>query len=323
MPNTCLSLFSPAKINLFLHITGKRADGYHNLQTVFRLLDWGDQLDFALTSHTFNPHQAIDDDNLPLTLDSNVAVTDNLADNLITKAAIALLEHIKANAHQVGTLPDTLPVIAVKLNKQIPAGAGLGGGSSNAATTLIALNQLWGSHLEDRSFNEAVEIVDLIKIGATVGADVPIFIFGQDAIAEGIGEQLTAIDLPYQHFLLLHPDAHASTQGLFQHPSLRRDMPSIATADIAASQADYLDGLQLPYCNVFEPVVTDLVPQIADALHYLKQLQPVTGSSARMTGTGSCVYLPIPADKLEAVRQHVIYTSPPPCGYVFTQSLSG
>nr|WP_241878631.1 4-(cytidine 5'-diphospho)-2-C-methyl-D-erythritol kinase [Psychrobacter sp. PraFG1]UNK05168.1 4-(cytidine 5'-diphospho)-2-C-methyl-D-erythritol kinase [Psychrobacter sp. PraFG1] len=180
-----LSLFSPAKINLFLHITGKRADGYHNLQTVFRLLDWGDTLEFLVTQDSFDPTAPINEQHLPVRLSSTVAITAQVMDNLVIKAAVALLQAWQNSAPARSSDPAVtphLPVIEVTLNKVLPTGAGLGGGSSNAATTLIALNKLWGFHYD---------IEALIKIGATVGADVPIFVLGQDAIAEGIGERLT------------------------------------------------------------------------------------------------------------------------------------
>ncbi|WP_019673144.1 4-(cytidine 5'-diphospho)-2-C-methyl-D-erythritol kinase [Psychrobacter lutiphocae] len=315
-PITRLSLFSPAKINLFLHIIGKRDDGYHNLQTVFRLLDWGDQLTFSTLEQSFDLHQARDPAKTPIRLTSNLTITNNLADNLITKAAIALLDELKTNLAMPDTLPKRLPIIDIKLHKKIPTGAGLGGGSSNAATTLIALNQLWTQALDCTPLKQA----ELIKIGATVGADVPIFVFAQDAIAEGIGDKLTAIKLPAQHFLLLHPQAHASTQNLFQHPNLRRDMPALPLSIIKENQADYLNQLRPPYCNVFEAVMTDLVPEVCEALSYLQRIEVLTSCSARMTGTGSCVYLPIKTTQLDTVTQY-LEQNPPPCDYVLCQSL--
>lgn len=313
-----LSLFSPAKINLFLHITSKRADGYHNLQTIFRLLDWGDDIDFERTERTFDPHRDIDDSNLPIRLHSNIAVTSSPTDNLITKAAVALINHSKTAVAATDASADTslaihLPVVEVRLHKRLPTGAGLGGGSSNAATALVALNQLWGFDLDKQT---------LIDIGATVGADVPIFIFAQDAIAEGIGEQLTSIELPQQHYLLLNPDAHASTQALFAHPQLRRDNPTLSQQQLVTAQQSYLNELTEPFSNVFEPVVTDLVPEVADALTYLKGLEPMTGTSARMTGSGSSVFLPIPVQKLEQIKDYVANKHPAPCHAIVTQSLN-
>lgn len=311
-----LSLFSPAKINLFLHITGKRSDGYHNLQTVFRLLDWGDQLHFTVSNQTYstdnfetdtlNKYQVPDDTNLPIRLTSNVPVTAHLTDNLITQAALALVSYLKQHS-----LAKQLPIIDIHLHKTLPSGAGLGGGSSNAATTLLALNQLWHTNLDTQT---------LIDIGATVGADVPIFIFGEDAIAEGIGEVLTSISLPEQHYLLLNPNAHASTQALFAHPDLRRDMRALSHTTLIENKDDYLNTLTLPYTNVFEPVVTQMVNEVDDALNYLKSLERITQTTPRMTGSGSSVFLPIPTQNLDAIADYVEQVQPP-CQYVFTKSL--
>ena len=173
--------------------------------------------------------------------------------------------------------------ITIHLDKNLPTGAGLGGGSSNAATTLLALNQLWQLNL-DRQI--------LQTIGAQIGADVPIFLFGLDAIAEGIGEQLTAIKLLPQQYLMLCPQAHISTAKLFAHPKLKRDMPPLSVAAIKHQATEYLFQLNSPYCNVFEPVVCQLSPTVAHALAYLRTLEPLTHSTARMTGSGSCVFLP-------------------------------
>ena len=307
-----LSLFSPAKINLFLHITGKRSDGYHNLQTVFRLLNWGDTLHFQVSDKQFNPHQDFADNGLPITLDTKVAVTTNLRDNLITKAALALIDSVKSNTSLLEGV-DQLPVIDIKLDKVLPAGAGLGGGSSNAATTLLALNTLWGLNLEQQT---------LIDIGRSIGADVPIFILGQDAIAEGIGEKLTPLSLPPQHYLLLNPNAHASTQALFAHPDLRRDIPAMSVGDIEENSEGYLNRLYPTFSNVFEPVVTSLVPEVSEALNYLKKLEALTHSSARMTGTGSSVFLPLPEAMTPQIQTYMM-DNPPPCHALIIESLLG
>lgn len=308
-----LSLFSPAKINLFLHITGKRPDGYHNLQTVFRLLNWGDTLQFSVSDKQFDPYATFDSHNLPITLNSNVDVTANLMDNLVTKAAIALIVYLKSQAQRSAIqLTDSLPVIDINLDKVLPTGAGLGGGSSNAATTLLALNQLWGFELDQQT---------LIEIGSGVGADVPIFILGTDAIAEGIGERLTPISLPKQYYLLLNPEAHASTQALFAHPQLRRDLPVMSVSDIEDNAEGYLERLYPSFSNVFEPVVTEVVPEVKQALLYLKQLESMTHSKARMTGTGSSVFLPIPEAMTSQIQTHMV-NNPPPCQAVITHSLT-
>jgi 4-diphosphocytidyl-2-C-methyl-D-erythritol kinase len=172
---TALSLLSPAKLNLFLHITGRRPDGYHQLQTLFQLLDWGDQLHFSTNnSGTINLDSA----------DLDIPVEENL----IVRAARLL---------QTGQLG-----VDITLDKHIPTGGGLGGGSSNAATTLLALNHLWHRGLSQ---------TELQALGASLGADVPVFVGGHTAWAEGIGEILTPVELPQSWFLILAPDCHVST----------------------------------------------------------------------------------------------------------------
>ncbi|WP_201554829.1 4-(cytidine 5'-diphospho)-2-C-methyl-D-erythritol kinase [Psychrobacter sp. 72-O-c] len=321
---------SPAKINLFLHITGRRADGYHNLQTVFRLLDWGDYLHFlpadllSLSTTDININKDVDtdfnasvthlseDSNLPernvpdlstaayqqaaalsnklpnklcnqlVSLTGAETITDSLADNLIIKAARALL----AYALQLGRLPPQLPHVSITLDKRLPMGAGLGGGSSNAATTLLVLNELWQLEFTNKQ---------LCYIGATLGADVPIFIFGQDAIAMGIGEQLTPIELPSQQYLLLTPNAHVNTAQLFAHSKLRRDTKPLTATTISEQSARYIQALNAPYHNVFTPVVESLAPAVSRALQYLRELEPQALGVARMTGSGSAVFLPLDA----------------------------
>lgn len=287
-----ITRLSPAKINLFLHITGKRADGYHDLQTVFRLLNWGDYLHFAPTDCAISL-PAIDS-NLILqqqasrlceqlvTLTGAQHITDNLADNLIIKAAQSLL----MLAIKQQKLPKPLAHITITLDKRLPMGAGLGGGSSNAATTLLVLNEIW-----QLNFNQD----ELIKLGATIGADVPIFIFGQDAIAMGIGDQLTAIDLPEQHYLILTPDAHVNTAELFAHPKLQRDSTVLSIQTIQSEYDSYGQNLIAPYQNVFTPVVTSLALAVDKALQYLEGLEQQANSTARMTGSGSTVFLPLDA----------------------------
>ncbi len=304
-----ITRLSPAKLNLFLHITGKRADGYHNLQTVFRLLDWGDYLHFSvsndavvstiaseLTSNQFC-HQL-------LILDGAESITISIEDNLIFKAARALL----AFAIQSNTLPEQLAKVHITLDKHLPMGAGLGGGSSNAATTILVLNELW-------QLNFTCD--ELVKIGATVGADVPIFIFGQDAIAMGIGEELTAIDLPDQQYLVLTPNAHVNTATLFSHPKLQRDIAPLSVATIQNQYADYVQTLTVPYHNVFTPVVTSLAPAVREALDYLQGLEQQALGTARMTGSGSAVFLPLDASVATNKKLVAKWITDAPCaGYV-------
>ena len=278
-----ITRLSPAKINLFLHITGKRSDGYHDLQTVFRLLNWGDYLHFLVSDKATVIDKTADVDRLCrqlLLLHGADRITSHLEDNLIFKAARALL----AAAIASNKLPKQLPQIKIRLDKHLPMGAGLGGGSSNAATTLMTLNEMW-----QFNFNRD----ELIKIGTEIGADVPIFIFGQDAIAMGIGEQLTAIDLPAQQYLILTPNAHVNTAQLFVHPKLQRDIAPLTVETIQRHHDDYMQHLTTPYQNVFTPVVTSLAPAVDKALRYLQDLEKTACGIARMTGSGSTVFLPL------------------------------
>ena len=280
-----ITRLSPAKINLFLHITGKRADGYHNLQTVFRLLDWGDYLHFSLVEDAVfsTIDKSLDADKLChqlLTLSGADTITSSINDNLIFKAARALLAFVI----QADRLPKQLARIQITLDKYLPMGAGLGGGSSNAATTLLTLNEIWQLDINQN---------ELIEIGTSIGADVPIFIFGQDAIAMGIGEELTAIDLPEQQYLVLTPNAHVNTTELFAHPKLQRDIAPLSIETIKNYSNDYVQYLNTPYRNVFTSVVTSLAPAVDEALRYLQRLESQALSTARMTGSGSAVFLPL------------------------------
>ena len=309
LPASSISRLSPAKINLFLHITGKRADGYHNLQTVFRLLDWGDYLHFSVTDDVVisTVDNALDANELChqlVILAGAETITVDIEDNLIFKAARALL----ASAIQSDTLPEHLAPVHIALDKHLPMGAGLGGGSSNAATTMLALNEIWQLDLNRD---------ELIKIGAKVGADVPIFIFGQDAIATGIGEELTAMDLPDQQYLILTPDAHVNTTKLFAHPNLQRDIVPLSIDTIQSQYADYVQTLTAPYHNVFTPVVTSLAPAVDEALRYLQGLEKVALSTARMTGSGSSVFLPLDASISSNKKLLAKWVESAPCkGYL-------
>ena len=308
-----ISRLSPAKINLFLHITGKRADGYHDLQTVFRLLNWGDYLHFSVADKPITTIDSVTGNSAAnvnslcgqlLTLAGAEAITSSIEDNLIFKAAHALL----AAAIGSNKLPEQLPSVQVTLDKHLPMGAGLGGGSSNAATTLITLDEIW-----QLNFNQDM----LIKIGAKIGADVPIFIFGQDAIAMGIGEQLTAIDLPDQQYLVLTPNAHVNTAELFAHTKLRRDIAPLSIETIKNQSIDYVQHLNAPYQNVFTPVVTSLAPAIDKVLCYLQGLEKVALSTARMTGSGSAVFLPLDVSVVNDKALLAKWIDEAPCaGYV-------
>lgn len=244
---------SPAKLNLFLHITGRRDDGYHNLQTVFQLLDFGDTLEIAARDATANGD---------ITISGDVADIAP-ADNLIWRAATLLQQHSggRQSAH-------------IKLLKRIPMGAGLGGGSSNAATALLVLNQLWGCGLT---------LDQLASLGRQLGADVPVFVRGHSAWAEGIGEQLTPLTLGSQWFVVLKPDVHVKTAHLFSNPQLTRDCTPITIAGFRSGEFT---------CNVFEPVACHLWPDIAQALQALNACGSQRKMTARLTGTGACVFLP-------------------------------
>lgn len=325
-----ITRLSPAKINLFLHITGKRADGYHNLQTVFRLLDWGDYLHFLPADlRSFSTTDSILDTNIntdamPLsealylpdlstathqratelgsqlvTLTGAETITDSLADNLIIKAAHALL----AYALRLEKLTAQLQHVSITLDKHLPMGAGLGGGSSNAATALLVLNELWQLGFTNEQ---------LRAIGATLGADVPIFIFGQDAIAMGIGEQLTPIELPNQQYLLLTPNAHVNTARLFAHPELRRDIKPLTATTISEHSGRYIQALDAPYHNVFTPVVESLSPAVTQALKYLRDLEPQALGIARMTGSGSAVFLPLDSHIADTLLSAWVANAPCP-----------
>lgn len=241
-----LSLLSPAKLNLMLHITGRMNNGYHQLQTIFQLLDYGDTLHFnAREDSAINLTPAI------------AGVTND--DNLIIKAARLLQAHC------------TEPRGAdIQLEKILPMGGGIGGGSSNAATTLLALNSLWDLHLS---------LTQLAEIGLSLGADVPVFVKGRSAWAEGIGEQLQAIDIPATCYLVLKPDCEVSTAEIFSHKQLTRNTSPITIA------AFFEKGGQ----NDCEPVVRQLYPQVDSALKWLNS-HTDSENPARLTGTGCCVF---------------------------------
>ena len=233
---------APAKINLFLHITGRRDDGYHELQTVFQFLDYSDTLSFE---HVFDGEIQL------LTVVKDV----DHDDNLIVRAARLLQNHTKTKH---GAL--------ITLDKKLPMGGGLGGGSSNAATTLVALNQLWDCQLSK---------AELAQLGLSLGADVPVFIHGHAAWAEGVGEELTAISPPEPWYVVISPDCHVSTAQIFTSSQLTRDCRSITISRFLSGEGR----------NVCEDVVKKSYPPVAKALDWLSQY-----GSPRMTGTGACVF---------------------------------
>ena len=241
-----LSLLSPAKLNLFLHITGRRADGYHNIQTLFQLLDYGDRLHFSVRN----------DGEITLSLAlPNVAFEDNL----IIKAVRLLKNRSNRDLNNVG--------VDIQLEKRLPMGGGIGGGSSNAATTLVALNHLWQCELS---------LQELLTLGLQLGADVPVFINAQTAWAEGVGEHLQAIELPDNWFLVAQPACQVSTQAVFSHKDLTRDTPAIKVAAF----------LEQGGRNDCQALVRRLYPPVDEALSALERVS----QTARMTGTGACVF---------------------------------
>lgn len=237
-----LCLPAPAKLNLFLHITGRRADGYHLLQTVFQLLDYGDELRFE------------DNDTGSITLASNFPSVA-MQDNLIYRAAMALKSHTLCplGAH-------------IELRKRLPAGGGLGGGSSDAATTLLGLNTLWQLRLD---------LEELAYIGLQLGADVPVFVRGHSAWGEGVGEILTPVDLPPTWFLVIFPNCTVNTGEIFCHEELTRD-------DLAITIRAFLEAGGRNSC---QSVVEKLYPAVLEARNWLEHFAP-----AQMTGTGSCIF---------------------------------
>lgn len=257
-PST-LTLLSPAKLNLFLHITGRRPDGYHTLQTAFQLLDWGDEMRF----------RANKSGEIKLSI-KDLGIPDE--ENLIFRAAVMLRDH--ACKMELGA--------DIEVDKIIPAGGGLGGGSSNAATTLIALNRLWNLKLSNKVLQE---------MGAKLGADVPVFVAGSSAWAEGIGDKLTPLELPASHYLIIKPDCNVSTAKIFSCEQLTRSTSPITLAA-------FFRGYSRNDC---QPIVRDLYPEVDSALNWLDKF-----GKARLTGTGACVFASFETrTEAEAVKQQL------------------
>lgn len=233
---------APAKLNLFLHITGRRADGYHLLQTVFQFLDYGDRLHFDVREDGV-VHRVTD-------------IADIEADDDLTVRAARLLQ--KSTNCRFG--------VDIVLDKRLPMGGGLGGGSSDAATTLVALNQLWGTQLSQQA---------LMALGLMLGADVPVFINGVAAWAEGVGEQLVPLALPEPWYVVIIPPCHVSTAEIFNLEDLTRNNEPITIERFLEGEGG----------NVCEPLVAKRYPLVAKALAWLGYYAP-----ARMSGTGACVF---------------------------------
>lgn len=235
---------APAKLNLFLHITGRRDDGYHTLQTVFRLLDWGDSI------------------RLRVRADGEITRRNEFAgvaanDDLCVRAA-RLLQQYVGSRHGVD----------IDVEKRIPVGGGLGGGSSDAATVLVALNEMWIGGLD---------VDTLAELGLQLGADVPVFVRGRSAFADGIGERLTSIDLPECSYLVVDPGVHAPTAELFQSPELTRDSPTTTISRFLAGKST---------CNAFQELVRRRYPPVQRALTWLS-----AAGAARLSGSGACIFV--------------------------------
>ncbi len=243
---------APAKLNLFLHITGRRSDGYHLLQSAFMLIDWCDQLHFALRSDGHISRE-----------DLGVALP---AEDLCVRAARALQA---ATACTLG--------VHIGVAKSVPSQAGMGGGSSDAASTLLALNRLWKTGLS-RS--------QLAAIGLQLGADVPFFLLGQHAWVQGVGEVLTPLTLPKARFAVLKPQAGLDTRAVFAHPLLARNTALAIISGFAADPFGFGH-------NDLQPVAQMLCPAVGESIDWFS----AQGLNARMTGSGSAVFAQLPHDK--------------------------
>lgn len=244
---------APAKLNLFLHVVGRRPDGYHLLQTLFRYIDFGDRLRLRVR----------DDGDIRL-LTPLPGVPPEL--DLCWRAARLLQEY---GGCRLGA--------DIGLDKRLPMGGGLGGGSSDAATVLMALNRLWNLNLPRET---------LQGLGLRLGADVPVFIFGRTAFAEGVGERLQAVDLPPASYVVLVPPVHVSTAEIFGNPGLTRDTPEVKIPPLPAGCGH----------NDLEPVAVAAYPVIGEYLQWLRQF-----GDARMTGSGACVFAAFP-DRAKAEK---------------------
>lgn len=245
MTQRLLACPAPAKLNLFLHVTGRRADGYHLLQTAFQLIDRCDTLDFEVR----DDGQIIRSNDIP----GVPADTD-----LIVRAARLLQDKTQC---QLGA--------NLTLHKILPMGGGLGGGSSDAATTLMALNRLWHTGLSK---------TELMSLGLQLGADVPFFIFGENAFAEGVGEELQAIQTPERWFVVIEPGVQVPTPAIFSAKELTRDSKIVRIADFSSNaEMFWKNDLQTVACAMF--------PEVDEAVRWLSQF-----GNAKMTGSGACVF---------------------------------
>jgi 4-diphosphocytidyl-2-C-methyl-D-erythritol kinase len=257
MTTTLRDCPAPAKLNLFLHITGRRPDGYHVLQTVFQLIDWGDVLHFNRRDDGVI-HRINDIPNVP-------------ADTDLTVRAARLLQ-----AH-TGTRFGA----DIEIDKRLPMGGGIGGGSSDAATTLLALNHLWDTR---------VPRADLQKIALALGADVPFFIFGKNAFAGGVGEELEAVELPARYFLVVVPNAQVPTAEIFSDPELTRNTEAVTITDFTAEHESKTGWPDSFGRNDMQAVAAKKYVEVAKVLDCLDII-----AASRMTGSGACVFAAFPS----------------------------
>ena len=243
---------APAKLNLFLHITGRRPDGYHALQTVFQLLDWGDTLHFTRR----------DDGRVTRATDVSGVPPEH---DLTVRAALLLKNHTGSTEG-----------VDIEIDKRLPMGAGLGGGSSDAATTLLALNRLWKLDLPRD---------ELQALALKLGADVPFFVFGKNAFAEGVGEALEAVQLPARNFLVVTPRVHVPTAAIFSEKSLTRDSKPLTITDFLAQHSCSAEWPDSFGRNDMQQVVVGKYAEVAQVLGWFDNIAP-----ARMTGSGASVF---------------------------------
>ncbi len=253
------NLPAPAKINLFLHVTGRRADGYHNLQTVFQFIDLVDRVDLIAR----NDHQIVHLNPIRGVLPEN---------DLVIRAAHALRRFTTTNLG-----------VGIRLEKNIPMGAGLGGGSSDAATVLVGLNKLWQTGLTNSQ---------LAALGLQLGADVPVFVRGFNALAMGVGERLKPLNLPIRPLVLVKPATSVPTPVIFRAPELTRNSEALKMAGFPAEVL--MPSGALPGRNDLEPVAAHYFPEVGKAIKALKAIAPQFGCSSnavRMSGSGASVFV--------------------------------
>lgn len=256
---------APAKLNLMLRVVGRRADGYHLLQTIFRFIDYGDTLRFRVR-----------DDGVISRVNEVSGVP---AESDLCVRAARLLQQVSGT--RLG--------VDIDLEKRLPMGGGLGGGSSDAATTLLALNGLWKT---------AIRRTQLIDLSVKIGADVPVFVFGQNALAEGIGEQLSALTLPPAWYVILCPPVMVPTATIFSHPDLKRDSKKVTIQGFSGADGVGHGGL---FVNDLQPLVERLYPEVARHVAWLADHAGTRLGPALMTGSGACVFAPFGSE--QAARQ--------------------